>query len=232
MAWVTYDQVQTEYHKSMHAAPLSHEVKIIQKFNGAWKIVCLMVAAPGLGRSDVPQIEMDQRGRVVGLNKLARDALGNHHGLTLSADRPRAKNRTHDNALQDAIRHWRDRLATNLPRGFLLEPASVVPLGEDPNGTPMFCWVCCEQEYVVLSFDDRAKLRDSLERGARNFGLSAAQINILEHIASGHDLAAAAEALGISVNTVRTQLRRMFEKTLTHNQATLISRVLNSTAPE
>ncbi len=231
MAWVTYDQVATEHHPDMHVSPLSHEVKIIQKFEGDWKIVCLFVAAPGLGRQDVPQIEMDQHGKVVGLNDLAQERLTDHTGLTISANRPRARHRSFDTGLQDAIKHWRDRLATNLPRGFLAEPASVVPLGDDLEGLPMFCWVHCEQEHVVLSFDDRTKLRDSLERGAANFGLSATQINVAEQIASGNDLAGVAEALGVSVNTVRTQLRRMFEKTQTHNQATLISRVLNSSAP-
>lgn len=231
MAWVTYDQIATEFHADMHASPLTHEVKIVQRINGEWKIVCLVVAAPGLGRQDVPQIEMDHLGKVVGMNELARQRIPKHCGLTISANRPRAQNRSYDKGLQDAITHWRDRLATNLPRGFLDEPASIVHLGDDPGGLPMFCWLHCEQEQIVLSFDDRAKLKDSLESGGANFGLSAAQVKVAEQIASGQDLAAAAEALGVSINTVRTQLRRMFEKTQTHNQATLISRILNSRAP-
>lgn len=231
MAWVSYNQIATEHHPEMHVSPLSHEVKIIQKFNGEWKIVCLVVAAPGLGRQDVPQIELNQVGKVVGMNKTSRDRLRNHQGLTISADRPRARNRSFDNGLQDAIAHWQKRLATNLPRGFLDEPASVLPLGDDSSGLPMFCWVCCEQEHVVLTFDDRTKLRDSLERGAVNFGLSPAQVNVAEQIASGQDLSGVANMLDVSVNTVRTHLARMFEKTQTRNQATLITRILNSSAP-
>ena len=59
MAWVTYDQIATEYHPGMHVSPLSHEVKIVQRIDDEWKIICLVVAVPGLGRRDVPQIEMD-----------------------------------------------------------------------------------------------------------------------------------------------------------------------------
>lgn len=124
MAWVTYDQVATEYHPGMHVSRLSHEVKIVQRISGEWKIICLVVAVPGLGRQDVPQIEMDQHGNVVSLNDLARERLPKLRGLTISANRPRAQNRSFDRGLQDAIAHWRDRLATKLPRGFLDEPAS------------------------------------------------------------------------------------------------------------
>lgn len=232
MAWVTYDQIATEHYPSMHVAPFSHEVKILQKFDGEWKIVCLVVAAPGLGRQDVPQIEMNQHGTVVVLNDLARERLPNHGGLTISGGRPRAKIHAYDKALQNAISHWKMRLATNLPRGFLHEPASVVLLGEDQDGVPMFCWVYCEQEHIILSFDDGAKLRESLASGGANFRLSPAQVKVAEQIALGCDISTAAAALGVSANTVRTQLKRMFEKTQTHNQATLISRLFNSRAPE
>ena len=232
MAWVSYDQVANEYHPSMHVSPLSHEVKIVQKLDGEWKIVCLIVAAPGLGRQDVPQIEMDHQGSVISLNDLARERLPEHEGLTISANRPRAKNRAFDKSLQKAISHWKDRLATNLPRGFLQEQWSVVTLGDDSDGLPMFCWIHIEQEHIVLSFDDRSKLKESLESGGANFKLSMSQIKIAEQIALGNDISAAAEVLGVSANTIRTQLKRMFDKTQTHNQATLISRILNSRAPE
>ena len=232
MAWVSYDQIAVEYHAGMHVSPFSHEVKIIQKFGGAWKLVCLVVVVPALGGGDVPQIELDAAGRVIALNELAQQRLDGHEGLTVSNGRPRALNRACDSGLQDAIVWARTHLATNLPRGYLQQPARVVPLGDNTGGMPMFCWVYCEQERVIVSFDDQAKLRASLEAGAASFALSAAQVNLAELISSGHDLAGAAGQMGVSVNTVRTQLRRMFEKTQTHNQAALISRLLNSGGPE
>jgi DNA-binding CsgD family transcriptional regulator len=58
------------------------------------------------------------------------------------------------------------------------------------------------------------------------------QLNLAARLASGHDLAGAAHELGVSVNTVRTQIRRMFEKTSTHNQASLVSRLLNIQGPD
>ncbi len=231
MAWITYDQTPTEYHPKLHAAPFAHETKIIQKFDGKWKIVCLIVVAPALSNEDVPQIAMDQTGKVVGVNALARKLLTAHQGLTISGNRPRAVIRAYDAGLQKAIDQGIQHLLTNLPRGFLNEQNSAVPLGEDSLGMPMLCWIHNEQERLILSFDDRHKLRGLIEAGAGTFGLSTSQVKLAELISLGHDLASAADELGVSVNTVRTQLRRMFEKTQTHNQAGLISRLLNTQAP-
>ena len=89
-----------------------------------------------------------------------------------------------------------------------------------------------EQERVLISFDDAFLLRGRLEKAVASFGLSPAQLNLAELLASGRDLAGAAEELGVSVNTLRTQVRRMFEKTGTHNQTALVSRLLNAQGPD
>lgn len=232
MAWVTYDQIVVRDTPNLHASPMSHETKIVQRFEGVWKIVCLIVVVPGLGREDAPRIELHADGRVASVNKLAQDRLAAHPGLTISGDRPRARNRAFDQGLQEAVEHCKGRLATNLPRGFLNDQAWGVPLGDDATGHPVFCWVIAEQERVLISFDDAFLLRARLNKVAPSFGLSPAQLKLAERLALGEDQAVAAETLGVSVNTVRTQVRRMFEKTGTHNQAGLISRLLNTQGPD
>jgi DNA-binding CsgD family transcriptional regulator len=94
----------------------------------------------------------------------------------------------------------------------------------------MYCWVRSEQERILISFDDASLLRSRLE-AATTVGLSPAQLDLAELLALGQDLSNAAVELGVSVNG-RTQLRRMFEKTQTHNQAALVSRLLNVQGPE
>jgi hypothetical protein len=47
----------------------------------------------------------------------------------------------------------------------------------------------------------------------------------------GDDLAAASEALGVSVNALRTHLQRMFDKTGTRGRATLVRALLSAEAP-
>jgi DNA-binding CsgD family transcriptional regulator len=62
------------------------------------------------------------------------------------------------------------------------------------------------------------------------FGLSPAQQRLARLLIDGHDLAAAAKDLPVSVNTARTQLQRIFDKTGVHTQSALV-RVLLSIAP-
>lgn len=62
------------------------------------------------------------------------------------------------------------------------------------------------------------------------FGLTQAESRLCGQLLSGADLAEAAMRLGVSRNTVRTQLRQVFAKTGTHSQAALM-RLIGGMAP-
>lgn len=232
MAWISYDQIADPLPPGMHLPPLSHGVKIVQRFNGKWKLICFTDVAPGIGRTDVPRIELTIDGRVILINELAKERLVDHPGLMVSGVRIRARQRKFGLDLQEAIEERKRDLSTSLPPGHLNRNARVVHLGEDQAGHPVFCWVFAEQERILITFDDEFMLRSRLEKAAAVFSLSPSQIDLAERLASGHDLASAASDLGVSVNTTRTQARRMFQKTGTHNQASLISLLLSVLAPE
>ncbi|MGZ2405930.1 DNA-binding CsgD family transcriptional regulator [Rhizobium ruizarguesonis] len=70
-----------------------------------------------------------------------------------------------------------------------------------------------------------------LQRATRVIGLSQAQTRLARLIVDGHDLAAASELLGAGVNTLRTQLRRIFDKTGVRSQAALVRTLLSAGAP-
>ncbi len=70
-----------------------------------------------------------------------------------------------------------------------------------------------------------------LRVAASVYGISPAQLSLAEHIVAGRDLVAAATELGISANTARTQLQRIFEKTGVRSQTGLV-RALLSFAPQ
>ena len=232
MAWISYDQRAADKPNGMHLPAFSHGLKIVQRFDGAWKLVCLTDIAPGIGREDTPRVELDEEGKVVFINKLAQSRLPTHAGLIISGNRLRARQRQFAPGLEDAIAHRKNDLATNLPPGFLNGLATVVPLGEDDDRHPLFCWVNAEQDRILITFDDTFMLRRKLEKAAETFALSPAQIALSERLAAGRDLGGAADDLGISVNTVRTQVRRMFEKTGTHSQAGLVSLLLSLQNPD
>jgi DNA-binding CsgD family transcriptional regulator len=50
-------------------------------------------------------------------------------------------------------------------------------------------------------------------------------------IIAGHDLVNAAERLGVSVNTTRTHLQRMFDKTGVRTQPALVRALLSVASP-
>jgi DNA-binding CsgD family transcriptional regulator len=70
-----------------------------------------------------------------------------------------------------------------------------------------------------------------LDAAAVIYGITPAQMRLVGLIVDGHDLVEAARQLSISINTARTQLRRMFEKTGVSSQATLVRALLSVAAP-
>lgn len=62
-----------------------------------------------------------------------------------------------------------------------------------------------------------------------NFGLTIAEARLVKALVNGcHNLNDAAEKLGVSIHTVRTHIKRTFEKTGTSNQMELVKKVLTS----
>lgn len=232
MAWVSYDQVAIKHNPHIQASGLQHETKILHRVDGEWKLVCLLIVVPGIGRDDTPQIELDRNGRVFRINALAHDRLQDHPGLIVSAGRVRARNRQFDAGLQSEIKRVLTLLNTTLPPDFFRQRAvEAVSLGEDDFGHPIYCWVMLEQERLLVTFDDAYLMQLRLDLAAELFSLSPAQHRLAKLLAEGTNLARAAEELGVSVNTLRTQLRRMFEKTGTRNQPALISALLSVQRP-
>jgi DNA-binding CsgD family transcriptional regulator len=57
---------------------------------------------------------------------------------------------------------------------------------------------------------------------SRAFRLTSAEARLAVHLASGASLTEAADAFGVTHNTVRAQLRAIFDKTETHRQSELV----------
>jgi DNA-binding CsgD family transcriptional regulator len=101
-----------------------------------------------------------------------------------------------------------------------------VALGEDEAWLPLHCWVLLEDSKVLVSFDDAATVARRITRAQEVYGPSPAQVRLARLIVDGHDLAAAADLLAVSVNTLRTQLQRIFDKTGARSQAALVRSLL------
>lgn len=230
IAWASYDQVMLTEDDNLLAPRLSHEVKILNRTPEGWKIVLLSAVVPAIGREDVPQIEIGFDGLVSRVNGLARERLADHPGLVLSGTRIRARHRDLDPGFQAELARWVEERGLLPPHRMTLG-SRAWPLGEDDFGRPLYCWITAEQEKVLVTFDDAARMKNRLEIAAEIYALSPAQLALCERLAEGDDLTAASATLGVSVNTLRTQLSRIFDKTGTRSQTALISALLTVRRP-
>jgi DNA-binding CsgD family transcriptional regulator len=107
-------------------------------------------------------------------------------------------------------------------RGMVLVAACAIPAPAEPVAA----------RTVLLRFTNPAVARladGDVLRG--QFGFTPAEAALAVDILAGHDLAASALRRGITPNTARVHLRRLFDKTGTHRQAELMRLLLLCPCP-
>lgn len=213
MAWVTYDQIGID-----GGDDLKRELKILHRVDGVWRIACVVMMEGAVAQANLPLIEVDAEARILWTNRLAQERMRGHQGLTIVAGRLRARRREHDPALREAIRVAFRELQGQTRLALSPKQAWAVTLGEDAAGVPMHCWVHLEDGKTLVSFDDAEMVARRIDHAREIYGLSPGQIRLAHLIVDGHDLARAAELLAVSVNTLRTQLQRIFDKTGVRSQ--------------
>ncbi len=176
-------------------------------------------------------IEVNAELRVLWMNPQARDRMRGHPELVVAAGRLRARRRERDPALRDAVRWASRELQSLLPLTWAAKQACAVPLGEDDGGVPHFCWVLLEDGRALVAFDDADTVARRIAGARELYGLSPAQVRLARLIVDGQDLAASADLLHVSVNTLRTQLQRIFDKTGVRSQAALVRTLLSADLP-
>jgi DNA-binding CsgD family transcriptional regulator len=195
-----------------------------------WKIGCVVMMESTVEQAEFPLIEVDEDARILWKNREAKERIQDHGGLVIAIGRLCARQRQADRASREAVRLAHDELRGQTRLSLSPKQAWAVPLGEDDTGTPMHCWVLLEDGRTFISFDDATTIAQRVNLAKEVYGLSAAQIRLAHHIVAGDDLAGAASQMGVSINTVRTQMQRIFNKTGVRNQAALIRTLLSMDA--
>lgn len=234
MAWATYDQYAGDAPDPFSLGGLQHELKILEKVGGDWKLSCVSVLKPHQQFLDCPVLQVDERARVLWMNERAEAGIRRHPVLTISAGMLRARHRRFDKDLRAAI-GWaaslQDAMHQQAARSRLATTGGALPVILGEGHDHALCWVRVDGGLILVSFDDEVTLEHRLSVAAVIFGLSPAQVRLSQHITDGHDLSQAAAALGISVNTARTQLQRIFDKTGVHSQPALVRVLLSAGTP-
>jgi DNA-binding CsgD family transcriptional regulator len=206
------------------------EHRVLERHNGQWKIAHLIFVPVRSVAHDRAHIRVDASGRVAHISPAMRAALAGS-GLTISAGRLRADRPKWDRELQAAICRTHGltgfgEMGAAFTEGEFLDRANTrefpILLGEDDGGGQRYCIVMVQDGEVFVALDDPARIDRRLRLANVVYGLSAAQLRLAREIVGGLALPAAAEKLGISPNTARTHLNRIFEKTGVSNQAALV----------
>jgi DNA-binding CsgD family transcriptional regulator len=228
MAWVTYDQSGESGGFDQEFSGQYHELKILHKEDGAWKIACIIGNQKYAEVERSPSIELDAKGRVLWMNDAARSRLPEHPMLSQSGGRLLAKDETARRDISDALdwlHHTRDLHKPCLGIDIVIRAIS---LGQDDSGLIHICWATLRDGKFLIIFDDAHRIEQQIACAADVYGLSQSQAKLVRCLFDGKDLSTAAKDLGISPNTAKTHLQRMYDKTGVRSQPALVRLLLNA----
>lgn len=233
IAWAYFDQTIEHSDDPMDPPAYSHNIRILERRDDQWRIIFHGVWAPHVSMLARPLIEVDEDSRVLWKNGAAEERLSAFEGLKISHDRLRGARREWDRALRETIGRaakLKGFAAINAARGRSDEPIRYpVVLGEDEEARLIICWVEIADYKIYVSFADTETMDRRVEVAGMMLGLSDAQTRLAREIADGNDLKTAAKHMGITPNSARTHLKRMFAKTNVTSQTALIRLILACT---
>lgn len=226
VAWAHFDQLVFESDDPILPPSFTYNMRVFERHPDGWKVVFHGVwSLPGREMRN-PAIEVDPRSRVIWMNAAAEERLKTFPALRISHGKLRTAKPALQSQLQEALSRAGDLLDYVRFRDAESDPdqdiSFPVLLGEEEDGSLLICRVLVAGSRIYVCFGDEARLARSIKRAAIVFGLSDAQHSLAERVANGLSLEQSATEMGITVNTARTHLRRMYDKTGARNQAALL----------
>ena len=103
-----------------------------------------------------------------------------------------------------------------------------IALGQDDTGFAHICWATLRDGKLLITFDDQDRLDQQIESATEAYSLSESQAKLARELIEGKDLSSASAALGISPNTAKTHLQRIYDKTGVRAQPALVRLLLNA----
>lgn len=227
MAWATFDQHYPSLGPGLIPimAGISREVRFFERHDGKWLIAFWGVMDSTEGGRDTAAIYLKPDGTVIWASPVALTLLETDDDVVIRNGHLRIRDNRTNAALQAAIKWAAERDA-----GLLSERGALPIVHEAGEGLPTrVWWVIAGDGSIMFSMAGPDFNVKRLDAAAVVFGLSPAQKQLAAHIAEGKNLPEIAELLGITANTARTHLDRIYEKVGVRTQPALV-RVLLSTA--
>jgi DNA-binding CsgD family transcriptional regulator/PAS domain-containing protein len=184
----------------------------------------------------VGAIILDESGRVLSVNERARELLDQKDGVALRDEQLVLSTRERTRELQERVNRV---IAQQKSGGPAVVEAMRIPrssaggeLGLVIRPVPENQWAEAEAvpSAVIFLSDPQAQAEAPLQVIKQLFGFTPAEASLAMLMANGMTLDEAADAMGVSRNTVRTHLRSVFAKTGVTRQPMLVSLILKSVA--
>jgi DNA-binding CsgD family transcriptional regulator len=229
LAWATFEQsVPAGIAEKSGLAGASRELRILERHDGAWKIAMTALVNRLRPIADGARFRVDGEGRVLWRNKAAEALIDEGCGLVVRGGKLAARDAAANRTLRSAMR-W----AAGQPGGYdVRRNALPIVIERRHEGGAEIWWVLAEAGIVQIIANPDEMSDDRLAAAAVVYGLSPAQAKLARAIVEGKALTVAAEAAGVTLNTARTHLRRMFDKTGVRTQAALVRSLLAIAPPE
>lgn len=169
---------------------------------------------------------LDERGRCVLLNDAAKEIVHKRDGLVLSKSRLVAESPSESSRLRAAIAHAIDPAAMRINNGsgaMLISHRTATPL---QIVVSPFVSGLVEVPFRVTATvyirDSQAKTAKPTDRFQSLYGLTKAEAKLAMLLVEGCNISDAAETNRVTRETVRSQLKAVFQKTGTRRQAELV----------
>lgn len=207
------------------------ETRVLEKKDDGWRILFASFMLRGHQKTDVNKLAVDENGKILCAPDEARALIAEHAGLQISNNRLRAARRSWDQTLQNALKcaaeqhgyfqHY--RYLTERGRNFRLP----VVLGETDEGSVVVCVLFVRDGVTFVEAESDGDINVRLNIAQTIFGLSAAQMELARCIVQGNSLVEASKLMGISKNTAKTHLVRVYQKTGVNSQTALVRALLS-----
>jgi DNA-binding CsgD family transcriptional regulator len=224
MAWATFERGYFPVPRLEGRGPNCpiHEVRILERHDSEWKIAFLGVLDPFIGEESTVRVSAD--GTITWWSERAAAQLADDDDFIVRGGRLRLRHRNLDGRLRAAIAWAAEH------DDFIMSRKGAVPIVIDTNRARV-CWVIADGDITFVMLDDPRPVSTRIAHAARIYGLSDAQLRVAQAVAEGVSLPDFAQSAGITVNTARTHLQRIFDKVGTRTQAGLVHALLSIQPP-
>ena len=209
----------------------THETRVLERDVGVWRILYASFVLSGHQHVDENRLAVDATGGILCAPAQARAHLAAHPGLQISHNRLRATKPAWDKLLQAGLQSAADQHGYFQHYKYMSESGRNfrLPLvfGETDAGNVVVCVLFVRDGITFVETQHDGDLDARLKLAKTVFGLSESQMALAHRIVCGDNLTSAATTLGISVNTVRTHLSRIYTKTGVNSQTALVRTLLS-----